>query len=227
MAAHFFMTSKNYTQVPLNGLFATPFYKASFGFSAEREVLKSLLLSREVDQYRNSDSPQNVHSKVFESNFDLLSWPDDVVQNFKSALNQHLMYYLVAVNGVSQQDLQGLRFQNEAWFHVTRSGGYFQPHTHPLASVSVIYCVCPGDQSVEDDRESGSVIFSDPRGGASMYIDPVNRNMKRAFSFDAIRFRFAPDEICIFPSYLQHSVEPYVGNNPRVTIAANFSFDLK
>ena len=60
-----------------------------------------------------------------------------------------------------------------------------------------------------------------------MYLDPTNRHMRRDFSFDGIRFRLPPDELCIFPSYLQHSVEPYTGENPRITIAANFSFWLK
>ena len=120
-----------------------------------------------------------------------------------------------------------MKFRNESWFHITRKGGYFQPHTHPLASVSMIYCVDPGDENIEDERESGQVLFVDPRHNASMYLDPANRYMHRNYSFDGLRFRLRADEVCIFPSYLQHSVEPYAGERPRITIAANFSFSLK
>jgi len=210
----------------LNAFFATPFYKGLMGLQSNHSGLKDYILSCEHGEFRHKDSPQTAHNKVFESRFDLLSWPDSNIQAFKQKLYENLMQYLAAVNGFSAQDLQNLNFKSESWFHITRSGGYFQPHTHPLASVSIIYCVDPGDETIEDSREAGQVQFTDPRYNASMFLDPTNRNMKRPFSFSGLRFRLKPDELCIFPSYLQHSVEPYVGDRPRITVAANFSFSL-
>lgn len=218
--------ANNKTQIPLNSVFSTPFYKTNMGFENSREHLRDYLMACETDEFQHKDSPQKAHKSVFESQFDLLNWPDPIIQTFKQRLYEHLMNYIAIVSGFDASALHKLNFNAESWFHITRSGGYFQPHTHPLASVSLIYCVDPGDKIIENEHEAGKVMFSDPRYGASMFLDPVNRHMQRTFSFDGVKFRLMPDEVCIFPSYLQHSVEPYVGAKARITIAANFSFHL-
>ncbi len=193
-----------------------------------RLALRESILSHENEAHRHPDSPQSAHPNLFESRFDFLNWPDEPIKNFKSTLYEHLMRYISGLCGFTPADLQKLKFTNESWFHITRSGGFFQPHTHPLASVSLIYCVDPGDSQHDTDaHDVGAVMFTDPRQGASMYLDPVNRQMRRAFSFNGVRYRLAADDLCIFPSYLQHWVEPYVGASPRITIAANFAFQLR
>ena len=219
--------SEQHNNPPIFQFFATPFYKVLAGHEQERSALRAFLLTRENERYANPSRPQSAHSAVFESRFDLLAWQDQSIALIKNRLYGHLMNYLADINGFGEQELQQLSFRAESWFHITRRGGFFQPHTHPLASVSLIYCVDPGDSQVANTHEAGQVRFTDPRYNASMYLDPANRHMRRDFSFDGIRFRLQPDEICIFPSYLQHSVEPYVGEQPRITIAANFSFGHK
>ena len=221
------MPDENQTPSATFGFFATPFYRTLAGHQAELESLRDFILAREDAAHTHPDSPQTAHSAVYESRFDLFSWPDQPVQNLKNRLYGHLMNYLADTSAFDEKALQQLRFKNESWYHITRSGGYFQPHTHPLASVSMIYCVDPGDAEIKEERAAGQVLFADPRHGSSMYLDPANRHMRRDYAFDGLRFRLRPDDVCIFPSYLQHSVEPYVGESPRITIAANFSFHLK
>lgn len=216
------LDNKNIT----HDFFATPFLRTFAGHDKKIDDLKFFLLTCENDNFVHSKSPQESHNALFESRFDLFSWPDEHVQQIKNRLLAHLMNYLSDVNCFSVEDLKKLNFRIESWFHISRKGAYFQPHTHPLASVSMIYCVDPGDEVIDDLHEAGCVLFTDPRLNASMYVDPANRNMKRKYSFDGLRFRLRSDELCIFPSYLQHSVEPYVGDTPRITIAANFSFSL-
>ncbi|MBX2848300.1 MAG: 2OG-Fe(II) oxygenase family protein [Acidiferrobacterales bacterium] len=222
------MAEKQNNQIPpLLGYFSTPFYRVLAGHGEQLGSLREFLLAKAIPELENPDSPQQSHSAVFESAFDLFNWQGEEVQAVKGRLHGHLMNYLRLVNNYTEEQLKELNFRTESWFHVTTKGGYFQSHTHPLASVSMIYCVDPGDAEIADLHESGQVLFTDPRANASMYLDPANRYMTRPFSFDGIRFRLQPDEVCIFPSYLQHSVEPYNGEDPRITIAANFSFGLK
>ncbi len=220
------MSKKNNKLPPTLGVFATPFYRSLAGHSSELSALKSYLLSRTKPEHAHHDSPQASHTAVFESSFDFFKLEDAEAKLIRDRLYKHLMIYLADVSGFDGTALQKIKFRTESWYHVTNKGGYFQPHIHPLASVSLIYCVDPGDESIEEDHESGKVFFTDPRQNAAMYLDPANRHMHRPYSFDALRFRLLPDEVCIFPSYLQHSVEPYVGERPRITIAANFSFTL-
>jgi len=212
---------------PTYGYFATPVYRVLAGHKSHLNELKKLLLSKENDEFRHPNSPQKSHPAVFESRFDLFSWPDQQIGLLKSNVYTHLMQYLRDTNGFDENALKKVQFTSESWYHVTRRGGYFQAHTHPLASVSVIYCVDSGDELIKNEFESGHVMFADPRFNASMYVDPANNSMLRPYSFDGIRFRLQKDEICIFPSYLQHSVEPYSGEQPRITVAANFSFSFK
>ena len=212
--------------ISLSALFATPFYRTTLGFEA-REALGALLLERATLDNKHPDSPQSAHASVYESKFDLFHWPDLAIRSLKDRIFDHVMRYAVGTSGFTQAELAQLTFRHESWFHVTRSGGYFQPHSHPLASVSLIYCLDPGDETVADPREAGEVLFTDPRHGASMYLDPANRTMQRTFSFNGLRFRLSPDDLLIFPSYLQHCVDPYVGERPRITVAANLSFALK
>lgn len=126
-------------------------------------------------------------------------------------------------NTMSDDDFNRLRFDQHCWFHITRDGGFFQTHNHPNASWSAIYCVDPGDDDAVD-YAAGHVGFDDPRTNAGMHIDAANRDLRRDMSFNAFRIRPKVGELFVFPSYVRHWVEPYRGQRPRITIAANFWF---
>ena len=57
-----------------------------------------------------------------------------------------------------------------------------------------------------------------------MYLDPANKDLKRDYSFNGIKIKYKKANMLIFPSYLQHSVEPYLGNKYRITVPVNFRF---
>ena len=206
-----------------NLVWATPFLRAATGSEVLAERLRDYILGCEVEGFRKANSPQRQPRGVFESKFDFLTWQDERVQEFRELFTGHLGAFVMQVNELSEEQLGQLRFDNHCWFHITRDGGYFQPHNHPNASWSAIYCVDPGDEEPPNPSAAGHVMFSDPRN-ANAYLDPANRRMRREVSFNAIRFRLEAAELLIFPSYLYHCVEPYEGKRPRITIAANFWF---
>ena len=106
--------------------------------------------------------------------------------------------------------------------HVTTKGGYFRAHTHPLASWSVVFCARRGDDLHNSPGNQGDLVFYDPRTNASMFLDPANRNMRRELSFNSFKINVQDGDLLIFPSYLTHFVEPYLGEAQRITVAANF-----
>src|SRR3546814_2978119 len=56
------------------------------------------------------------------------------------------LYGLVGeLNGYDDDFLRRLHINADAWFHITRNGGYFGLHNHPMASWSGVYCVDDGD----------------------------------------------------------------------------------
>ena len=209
----------------INLLFCTPLFRGKLsGVEKLNESLEELILSLEEEQNRKLDSPQPMHGGVFESEFDFLSRPEPVVQEFKKLVYDQLGEFVKEVNQLTEDDLTKLKFDNHCWFHVTRKGGYFQSHNHPNASWSFTYYVTPGDEQVEDEKAAGHIVLADPRPQASCYMDVANKNMRRDLSFSSVRFRPQASELLIFPSYLQHWVEPYSGEAPRISISANFWF---
>ena len=208
----------------LNLVFATPFLRAGTGTETLAATLRQLILSKEIEANRKTNSPQQAHPGVFESEFDFLSWTDDPVPPFKNMFFNRVGGFVKFANELSDHELANLRFNNHCWFHVTRDGGYFQAHNHANASWSAVYCVDPGDDTPLNDHEAGCIVFADPRLNAKMHLDPANRNLRRDMSFDAFRLRLQPAELLVFPSYLLHWVEPYKGDRPRITISANFWF---
>lgn len=207
----------------INLLWATPLFRVQTNTKSLAEELRQFILAHEKEEFRKPNPPQRVHHGLFESNFDFLKWPDPVIAKFKNAFLTHLGNFVQDVNNLSDQEANELKFNYHCWFHTYRNGAYFQSHNHSMASWSAIYCVDPGDEVPSDESHSGHVVFSDPRD-VNMYLDPANKKMRRDLSFDLVRVRPEQAELVIFPSYLKHWVEPYYGERPRITIAANFWF---
>lgn len=208
----------------INSVFATPFYRTLTGSEALALSLRSVILEAETEINKKKDSPQREHAYVFESNFDFFKWQNETISALANLVYQQLAGVVQNSSNLSVDQIKQLNFESDSWFHVTRSGGYFQAHSHPMASWSVIYCVDPGDVNPKNESAAGHIRFYDPRAGAAMYLDAANRNYRREYSFNALRIRPKPAELFIFPSHLLHAVEPYEGDRERITVAANFWF---
>lgn len=215
--------SESESESSFNLLWATPFLRLQTGTTELADGLREVILDCETPEFKKPQSPQRPHEGVFESKFDFLDWPREPIPQFRQFFVGQLAGYLKQINDLTDEQLNRMRFDNECWFHIYRDGGYFQPHNHANASWSAIYCVDPGDEEPRNQSMAGHVMFSDPRQ-VNNYLDPANDNMRRDLSFNAVRLRLKPAEMVVFPSYVFHAVEPYVGERPRITIAANFKF---
>ncbi|HET6566178.1 MAG TPA: putative 2OG-Fe(II) oxygenase, partial [Xanthomonadales bacterium] len=120
-------------------------------------------------------------------------------------------------------DLEQIRVFTDAWYHVTRYGGFISSHNHPNASWSAVYMVNPGSLA-KDNSRTGVLSFKDPRPAANMYWDPGNDRWQRQFRISSVNHELNAGELLVFPSYLMHEVSPYFGELPRLTVAANCSF---
>ena len=209
----------------INLIFSTPFFRGNMrGVEKLNKSLEQLILGLEDDKHRKADSPQPMHAGVFESEFDFLKRGEPEVRELKDLIYSTLGAFVKDVNQMNDADLSALKFHNHCWFHVMRDGGYFQPHNHPNASWSLCYYVSPGDTEPKNEKAAGHIVFDDPRPQAASYMDVAIDNMHRDLSYSPVRIRPEAGELVIFPSYLKHWVEPYDGDKPRISIAANFWF---
>ena len=111
----------------------------------------------------------------------------------------------------------------EAWANVNGPGDSNACHYHPGSFWSGAYYVedggCAGDPSLGGEFE-----MFDPRGPAPMMHAPTlkfaGEDGLSVGSAETIRPR--PGMMFIFPSFLLHSVRPYLGKALRISIAFNF-----
>lgn len=208
-------------------LFATPIYHANLNDERLRLSAKRLILDRQSEPHRHPDPPQGPHPGVFESRFDFLDTRgNDTITALRTALLTHLQAFLAVVQETKPEQVGMEHIRFHSWFHITSAGGYFQPHNHPNASWSLVWCVDNGhDDPCPDAEQSGCLVFSDPRPAASMHLDRFNRRQHRDVAFDGAKYFPRNGDLLIFPSFVKHHVTPYLGRERRITVAANFWAD--
>lgn len=187
------------------------------------QELEALFLARENDEFRNPTPSHLPQQELFESRFNLFSWPEACVRELRAVVLTAIVQVVRQVSGTPPETLAALTMQNHTWFHITRYGGAFVAHNHPLASWSAVYCVRAGE-AVAEQPLSGMLRFFDPRTGANAYQDPANADLQPAYSVGVRNFRLAAGQIVVFPSYLYHEVAPFYGRDTRITVATNCWF---
>ncbi len=186
------------------------------------QELAELFLARESegDKYRDPIRRDTQHGAVFESRFNVFDWPDPPVRQLAAFVHTSLASVVNTLSDYTPEEFARLVFRYDAWFHVTRKGGYQGLHKHENASWSGIYCVDPGDD-VPDRPDSGVVRFHDPRSNANYYIDAGNKRMKLPVHYGSYQIEHEAGKLLIFPSYLTHEIFPYIGDRPRIVVAFN------
>ncbi len=207
----------------INTVFAVPLVSVHYENAVRLgESLTKLFLEKERlgDQYRNSRIFDTQHGALFESRFDLFSWPEPEVAELTTFCHRAVASVVAQLNAYSQTDMENLSFDYQAWFHITRAGGFQALHNHPNASWSGIYCIDPGDE-IAGRPESGAVRFRNPNQNAGMFADNGNKQLIEPFGVGGVQVRHEPGKLLLFPSYLEHEIFPYAGQRPRIVVAFN------
>ncbi|HBX36001.1 MAG TPA: hypothetical protein DEG76_01275 [Pseudohongiella sp.] len=214
----------NASQLETRPLFASPVATRSLQ-KAEglNQELAQLILQREAEPYRNPNPTHIPQREVFESNFDMFRWPEPCVQTLRGFMMESIAQVVAQLNGYSAEQMRQFNIHNHTWFHVTRFGGSFVAHNHPMASWSAVYCVTPGEE-VAERRDSGVLRFLDHRPGSNMFLDPANARLQVPYNFGHYSMRLAAGQLVIFPSYLVREVAPFLGQDVRITVASNCWF---
>jgi len=99
-----------------------------------------------------------------------------------------------------------VRYHGGCWANLLRRGGYNRIHNHPGAVWSGCYYVSCGERA-EKPRYNGWIEFQDPRPG----------------NIHGGKERVEPEEglLLMFPSWLNHFVNPFMGGGERISIAFN------
>ena len=148
------------------------------------------------------------HSK----NFDM---KDEEPQNFIEEIKININ---TAINDMGW-DLQTQEVNiSNMWAIINTKGSLNQKHHHSNSDLSAAYYV-----SAEEN--CGDIIFYDPRP-AKVYKHPI---AKEANILNATINSISPEQgmLILFPSYLEHSVDPNLSEHKRIVISFNLSLNKK
>ena len=102
------------------------------------------------------------------------------------------------------------------WSIINEEGAFNQKHHHSNSDISAAYYVSAHD-------ECGDIVFYDPRP-ARVYKNPIAKSVNK---LNATINSVKPQNglLVLFPSYLEHSVNPNLSNKKRVVISFNLSLE--
>lgn len=206
--------------------FSVPFAESFHPFAEQvNPLLRELLLRREAegDRWRNPNPSLKQHPGVFESEFNLFSWPEPCIKDLNAFCYAALGEVIAKLNCYTPEQLSRLQISSQTWFHVTRKGGFTNTHNHPMASWSGVYCVDPGDTPA-DRPESGVLRFHNPHYWSATFLDPGNSRFSAPYHHGFWNLLHKPGQLTLFPSWVMHEVMPYYGERERIIVAFNSWF---
>jgi uncharacterized protein (TIGR02466 family) len=98
----------------------------------------------------------------------------------------------------------------DSWFNINSKGDYNSPHVHPQRAFSgVLYIKTPNN--------CGNLVLRNPTP-ATHY--PIKDDIDNFWGV----WKVAPTKglFCMFPSYIEHYVEPNQADQKRISVAFNF-----
>jgi uncharacterized protein (TIGR02466 family) len=146
--------------------------------------------------------------------FDLFDLEEPVVAEFRDEMAEHVQAFLnhFRPEGRQKED----RFRLEGWVNVNRAGDYNVLPCHPGCFLSATYYV-----RVPPAMRGGEIFFRDPRGPAVAMYETPGIELPWVGSGTGIPFAPAAGHLLLFPSWLEHRVEPFDGPGERISIAFN------
>jgi uncharacterized protein (TIGR02466 family) len=202
------------TKAQLRSLFPTWLYLCDGGLERLHPALEELT-HRLMRDARNAIRRTNDGGWHYA--FDLFELKEPAVTEFHGYMEQHVQAFLNHFHPEEQRERKDA-FLLKGWINLNREGDRNLLHCHPGAFLSATYYV-----KVPTGMKGGDIWFRDPRGAAvAMYETP---GIALPWVGSGVGVPIAPQSgrLLIFPSWLEHRVEPFEGEGDRISIAFNAS----
>ena len=102
------------------------------------------------------------------------------------------------------------------WAIINEQGAWNQKHHHSNSDLSAAYYVSAHDNC-------GDIVFYDPRP-APVHNHPISKSPNK-LNATVNSIKPEPGMLVLFPSYLEHSVNPNKSNKKRIVISFNLSLE--
>lgn len=147
---------------------------------------------------------------------------------FNKGIMEHLPGYQQlkdAIHGVSTSYMREMKYEVdpekcgiEIWANVMRKGCYHSLHLHPHSHLSgTFYVACSDDMS--------PIVFNNPTSPYRMHeprvADPTNYT---PFTAPDLVIKPKPNNLILWPSWLQHHVPVMKADGPRISVSFNVDY---
>jgi uncharacterized protein (TIGR02466 family) len=141
---------------------------------------------------------------------------EPVIRDFRNHMEQHVQAFLNHFR--SEERKKKDQFRLRGWLNLNKAGDFNILHSHPGCFVSATYYV-----KVPDGMKGGEIYFRDPRGPAVAMYETPGIELPWIGSGLGVPITPAAGKLLLFPSWLEHRVEPFEGTGERISIAFNAS----
>jgi len=148
--------------------------------------------------------------------FDLFELKDPIVAEFRDVMQQHVQGFLNHFRPADRKKQD--QFRLRGWLNVNRAGDFNMLHSHPGCFLSATYYV-----KVPQGMKGGEIFFRDPRGPAVAMYETPGIDLPWVGSGLGVPFSPVAGRLLLFPSWLEHRVDRFEGEDERISIAFNAS----
>ena len=193
----------------IDALIPTPIMRLRWDEATVRnpQLVETILAREKTEAGATRSNKGGWHSEN-----DMLKWGGEAAQA--------LLKFVVAAAGKATkqvmmgQEMEAFKWQVIMWANVNRSGHYNAAHIHTRSTWSGVYYPDVGEPD-PDYPSNGVLVLHNPKGGDRIGFlrSPY---MPLTYHIDP-----EPGLMVLFPSHLVHSVNPYQGSRPRISISFN------
>jgi uncharacterized protein (TIGR02466 family) len=198
-------------KVGIEPLFSTWIYVCQDGPEHLNEPLEELT-RRLMQDPRNAARRTNAGGWHYA--FDFFKLADPVVEEFREVMELHVQAFLNHFRPAERKKQDAFRL--EGWINLNRAGDSNVLHCHPGCFLSATYYV-----RVPPGMQGGNIVFRDPRGPAVAMYETPGIDLPWVGTGTGIPFTPATGQLIVFPSWLEHRVEPFEGDGERISVAFN------
>lgn len=186
---------------------------ASTHFLDLNNQINDYLETAHMEYMANWGKTHKLSIKSFEPNKGVLDLIEKIPA-FKLVIQEGVERYLRSCAPQADQNAYNKMFNHcyidGAWITQLENNDYAHQHQHMSSQISGVYY-----HSIPESGEGGEIYFSTPVFGHYVCASTT--------SFPCPQVIIKPEEgtMILFPSYLEHGVRTYLGNDPRISLSFN------
>ena len=183
--------------------FPTPIYIKDVGSPAFNQKLE-----QDIIAWSNRDKGiKRTNVNGWHSTSDMADYPE-----YKELVN---ILFQAQRDIYKEEHLDSEPFLGNMWANINPPGGYNRPHMHPNSLWSGVYYI-------KTPKNCGHLKVEDPKSVDLMYMPRRKDGPLESYLWREVHFEPIAGRLIMFPSWLNHCVDPNQSDDIRISVSFNF-----